>query len=471
MNRPKQAVVVIHGIGEQRPMETLRSFVDAVLPDTSKSAQNKYRSKPDRMSESFELRCLQAPKDREAHRPITEFYEYYWSHHLCDSKYSSVLSWLGGLLARHPRNIPRKLRPIYYATCSGLLLAGVLVLWGLFDQTSQSLGVRFAALYEKQQLYFALAVLGLQAIGSRFILGYVADAARYLTPSPGNIDKRNKIRAEGIKLLRALHESKKYFRIVVVGHSLGSVIGYDMIRHLWVELREAHDPSPQKQPKAVDFDAVAAELQRDPATIGAGEVEEFQHRQHELWREHRAAGIPWLVTDFITLGSPLTHAILLMEEDPWSFEQRKVEFEFPCCPPVPAEETHYQKNYESPVHAHPVSVRIPHHGAPFASTRWTNLFFPHRKGVLGDMIGGPLAGRFGNGILDIPVRSGHGGFLEKTLYAHVCYWKPPREESAEEEKDDSGTCSLKALRSALRLESLRAKEPWPPPTQLRPRAM
>ncbi len=28
--RPSQAVVVIHGMGEQRPMATIRSFVDAV---------------------------------------------------------------------------------------------------------------------------------------------------------------------------------------------------------------------------------------------------------------------------------------------------------------------------------------------------------------------------------------------------------------------------------------------------------
>ncbi|WP_420208240.1 hypothetical protein [Candidatus Electronema sp. JC] len=102
MNQLRQAVVVIHGVGEQRPMETLRSFVKAVLPSTLESAQKKYRSKPDQMSESFELRCLQAPNDRESRRPITDFYEYYWAHHMRDSKYSSVLSWLAGLLVRSP---------------------------------------------------------------------------------------------------------------------------------------------------------------------------------------------------------------------------------------------------------------------------------------------------------------------------------------------------------------------------------
>jgi hypothetical protein len=38
MSKPRQALILIHGIGEQRPMETLRGFVDGVLdqpPSTS----------------------------------------------------------------------------------------------------------------------------------------------------------------------------------------------------------------------------------------------------------------------------------------------------------------------------------------------------------------------------------------------------------------------------------------------------
>ena len=467
MKRQKQAVVVIHGIGEQRPMETLRSFVEAVLPDTLESAQQKYRNKPDRMNESFELRCLQAPSDWKTQRPITEFYEYYWAHHMRDSKYVSVMSWLAGLMMRAPWKIPHKLRPIYYATYGGLLLALVILAWGLFDQTGQSLWHRLTELYKTEQFYVALGVVALQAFGSRFVLGYVADAARYLTPTPDNIDERNKIRAEGIKLLRALHESKKYFRIVVVGHSLGSVIGYDIIRNLWVDLREAHAPVPHKQPLAEGFDEVAAQMQQGAKFAGADNVEAFQQKQHELWREHRAIGIPWLVTDFITIGSPLTYAALLMADDPLSFKQRKIEFEYPCCPPVPIQEIHYEKVYRYADLAHPVNLRIPHHGAAFASTRWTNLFFPYRMGILGDLIGGRLAKSFGKGIRDVPVSPSHSGLLRKTLYSHICYWERPWKGLVREKNNAAETDSIKALQSAMRLESLRSKEVWPEPTQLR----
>lgn len=53
----KQAVVLIHGIGEQKPMSTLRAFVSAVLPPAA-AGKPQFRSKPDRMSELFELRRL-----------------------------------------------------------------------------------------------------------------------------------------------------------------------------------------------------------------------------------------------------------------------------------------------------------------------------------------------------------------------------------------------------------------------------
>jgi len=43
----RQAVLVIHGIGEQKPMETLRSFVSAVLPGEG------VFSKPDTISLSY----------------------------------------------------------------------------------------------------------------------------------------------------------------------------------------------------------------------------------------------------------------------------------------------------------------------------------------------------------------------------------------------------------------------------------
>ena len=70
--RVTQAVILIHGIGEHKPMDTIRSFVESILPEPESG--EKYFSKPDKMSESFELRKLQNRT-----QPRTHFFEYYWA--------------------------------------------------------------------------------------------------------------------------------------------------------------------------------------------------------------------------------------------------------------------------------------------------------------------------------------------------------------------------------------------------------
>ena len=66
----KQAVLLIHGIGEQRPMSTLRGFVDAVWTRNESihhphiNAAEELWSKPDSISGNFELRRLTTPKNR-----------------------------------------------------------------------------------------------------------------------------------------------------------------------------------------------------------------------------------------------------------------------------------------------------------------------------------------------------------------------------------------------------------------------
>jgi hypothetical protein len=53
--------------------------------------------------------------------------------------------------------------------------------------------------------------------------------------------------------------------------------------------------------------------------------------------------------------------------------------------------------------------KILHHAAPFACTRWTNLYFPN------DPVGGSLRELFGRWIAELPVRSRH-------VFPHTRYW-------------------------------------------------
>jgi len=216
----RQAVVVIHGIGEQRPMSTLRSFVGHVLPAAEQNRSRLF-SKPDSMSQTFELRRLSAEQSRR--RPATDFYEYYWAHHMEGTKLRHVWPWLRALLLRSPTNVPRQLRVLWF-------LSWLLATAAIASFIAYRVAPNPASLGSP---WLALAFTALFALVQALAINWLGDAARYLSPLPANIAVRHKIRAEGLALLKQLHESGRYDRIVLVGHSLGSVIGYDILTIYW----------------------------------------------------------------------------------------------------------------------------------------------------------------------------------------------------------------------------------------------
>ena len=140
----------------------------------------------------------------------------------------------------------------------------------------------------------------------------------------------------------------------------------------------------------------------------------------------RRAPKPWLVTDFVTLGSPLTHAHYLMcngRSEPElknDFRRRVNEREFPVCPPVPDFE---HRLMFRDVHAGRLRF---HHGAQFGLTRWTNLYFPMSQLLWGDAVGGPLARDdardelFGGGVRDVEVWTRRD--KKSALFTHTHYW-------------------------------------------------
>lgn len=482
----KQAIVVIHGIGEQRPMATLRSFVNGILP-YRRDKLPKYHSKPDRFNSLLELRLLRSL--RRGKKPTTDYFELYWAHHMRDSRLSHVYQWMAKLLLRCPWNAPQGLKSIYFLVWVTVLFTAAMLFWGWISSGLPN--DQYFALFTQWQ--GQLSVAGgffwlLQVILSYFLLRYVADAARYLTPSPDNIEQRNKIRQEGLALLESLHSSGNYTRIIIVGHSLGSVIGYDLIRLLWDKYREPSNIDSQVMPELESFDRERREIFNSNMSLGA-KIEKYQQKQHRLWRELRRPGykIPWLITDFITLGSPLAHAELLLSDKGQEFKDRRKEYEFPACPPESSLDlVSYFKNYKIKENGLDkiVGMRIAHHGAPFSCTRWSNLYFPHRWLFWGDIIGGPLSNVLGKGIKDIPVRLSYRAFEDKkprragervlsmfanTLVSHVCYWKllpsgglrrGVRKLFAHKH---SRKQAVSALISELKLESLRSKDKWPAP--------
>ena len=165
-------------------------------------------------------------------------------------------------------------------------------------------------------------------------------------------------------------------------------------------------------------------------------------------------GNPWLVTDFVTLGSPLAHAELLLTRRRGELALRQRQRELPTSLPFLeyGKVFSYKHRYTSVGEDGEASeriLRVPNHAAVFAPVRWTNLYFPTRMLLFGDIIGGPLADttkprspRFGPAIRDLPVKT-RAAF---GLLSHTRYW---REHAA-----DAGLANapVTVLRAALSLD-------------------
>ena len=111
-----QAVVVIHGMGEQRPMDTIKGFVRAVWETDDEITRNglpnptQVWSKPDPRSGSLELRRITTretiPSEEFPGGVRTDFYELYWADLSAGSKWDQFVGWVWGLLFRRWRRVP-----------------------------------------------------------------------------------------------------------------------------------------------------------------------------------------------------------------------------------------------------------------------------------------------------------------------------------------------------------------------------
>ena len=328
------AVVLIHGIGEQRPMATLRDFVSDVFGPP--------RSKPDKLSDSFEVRRLDVkPNDDSA----IHCYEFYWAHYMRNARFGHLATWLIRLFRTPFKDLKEmsahlggdKYLKAFFIGVAFILLALVVtgvVTWAVVDGTRSAVGIGGV-------LVAILLILGrlIWQGAQSFVLRIVTDAARYLDNTPENIGERQKIRAECVQFLGQLNRSKdpKYDRIVVIGHSLGSVIAYDALKFLWA-MQETHASLPrtvveQGDPIATDG-ALLRLYGRD-----AAEPEEGPMRQavleptgaisssirSELFKK-LLPSTEWKISHLVTVGSPLTHAPILLAqslEDFWELQRQR----------------------------------------------------------------------------------------------------------------------------------------------------
>ncbi len=421
-DHPRQAIVIVHGIGEQEPGTSMEQFVRGVIRTSHQDIEA--WTKPDQLSRSFEMRRITLKASMNQVRPTTDIFELYWAHLIRDTTLSQVASWAQGLLLRWP--VPRPFR-VMWGTFWGAVI-GVLT-WTL----GQVLGLwDLGPLIPAAGIVIGAATWLWKLVGRGAIINSLGDAARYLTPRPANIQNRQAIRTAAVDLLDALHTSGEFDRIVLVGHSLGSVIAYDALTYYWIRVHRRH-----LRPFRPTFTALR-DLERN---IDIRDPDVTQRLQFEAWKTIRANTQPWLVTDLITLGSPLAHGDFLLAHGSEQFAQAKADRKLPTSPPVTELEPKtgfkrisYEIPYTDRIDGKDRTFTVLHHAAPFGVTRWTNLYFPSR--LFGDPIGGPVARQFGPWVKDVALDPPKRGFV------HTYYWRTAKK----------GDGHLDELRTALRLD-------------------
>ncbi|HXD45740.1 MAG TPA: hypothetical protein VN655_11460 [Pseudolabrys sp.] len=554
----RTAVLVVHGMGSQRPLDTVRGVINAVWFDNDDHSQDKVHklwSHPEPSGVDLDLTVMTTNEiAATSGERSADFHELYWAHLMSETKAVAVLLWLFELGRRGPK-LKTGMNGLWWAgaiylnllllsvallvmqavvwlTCIdqdpqkiayvvGLMLA-IAVLAGLFaalrhkywklsialliilgamlvagywiftnDQVvvarltsafiapalaflaatllMKSWGrITFAATYGLSLVFFAIVlcrrhpaeffvsvadhfknadlpwglpsqqstiaafcIIGVYLLmNAAFLQPYLGDAARYFRNSPANVAVRREIRKEAVKTLDQLHRSRDYDRIVVVAHSLGTVVAYDMLRAYYSRICDQ-----------IPVDRRELDPEFDHVDRGLPTMESARSEGRALIRKFAAASAmlapaarvdpykpvkseevdAWLVTDFVTLGSPLTHARYFMTNDDngdrldQDFEDQVRERALPTCPPKQLDNdgliafTNAEKK-----------TRL-HHGGMFGMTRWTNLFFPINSIFWGDAIGGLVHEIFGKYVKDVPVstRTDNG----TRFFAHVAYWQ------------------------------------------------
>ena len=473
---PKQAIVVIHGMGEQKPMDTIKHFAHAVWTADTKVHKNGLRdsgqiwSKPDDRTGSLELRRLTTREST----PIQEgtypggarqdFYELYWADLSAGSTLGDVQNWVRMLLLRNPfTRVPRRMMAAW-------IVLWIVVLVILLLVTAAALPAPVPArtpLWPEQYAFWLwnyppfrwlapvpgwllaciVAVLGYFA--HTWVVASFGRVVRYTRALPDNIAARKAIRERGLKLLDDLHRAE-YDRIIVVGHSLGALLAYDLVSYYWATHAASHTVT---KAAAEEF-ALLGRLEEIAGALaaeknGAGRqtlLDQYRQAQRAFCRLLRLRPKPagnedvdrrWLITDLITVGSPLGHADFLLANSPGDRADRVEARELATCPPI-REELDPAVIEAARADGLPLGGDKPalfsfptktpgewqlHHAAQFAVVRWTNIHDPARLVAFGDVISSPVAPIFGDGIVDIDLRKLRG---QSRRFTHTRYWAEAR---------------------------------------------
>jgi hypothetical protein len=289
----RQAIILIHGIGEQRPMETALNFARSI------AAENDIRQKPTPFGIQGETQRISIKENR--YQPRTDIFEYYWAHRFRSNRLGTIKRWVIDVFLQclfsgsAPGFFSKRLQFILASLAFFMMpLLYCLLAWLSYDYAG----------YHGLLIYAGTTYALYRIVLSDILYGYIADAAKYLSNHPDNISAREEVRTAGLRLLTDIVNTGKYDRVIIVGHSLGSVIGYDILSMAWARFVDGIEASEKDRSFIVrGFHELQAMSLNDP---DSRLTQEFQKKQRLLRTRMAGSDVRWLVSDLVTLGSPLT---------------------------------------------------------------------------------------------------------------------------------------------------------------------
>ena len=197
----RQAVVIMHGMGEQVPMETVRGFVDSVWRenpdvidrdrpvqgDDEKRSTNPTWTRPDDRTDLYETRRITTEKGDNDY--YTDFFEFYWAHLVHGTTWEQVRDWIFGLLFRNPfTRVPRNVRTAWIVLWIITLVIAGLAIWAAWPKEP---GATVAPAW-------SLLMAGVSAatawVVANVMVARFGDVVRYTKADPPNIARREEIR-------------------------------------------------------------------------------------------------------------------------------------------------------------------------------------------------------------------------------------------------------------------------------------
>jgi len=548
-SKSKTAVVVIHGMGEQRPLETLRGFVETVYRrDTALASKPPGKDGlsisvvPDDLTGSGELRRITTLNDGPQKR--TDFFEFYWADLMDGTPADMVRGWIQTLLLRSPFRLPRSAKVIWawlilWALALVMVAAGfiavhpnlswfvlplpvqqflgalrpvavtvlvvaalvllvfrVLRAWGdLYEVAVRlplvllvvglALGLLPAEMVETPRFWAVAITAGVAWGMNALVAPYAGDVVRYVRATPSTVERRRLVRERGLALLEALHDKRAgapvadggddaaspplYDRIVIVGHSLGTIVGYDILQLFWEKRGPTHHQSWDPKAEGVQGALIACDhyVKAAQDTNTPFDAVGFEAARSNLSKVMAQQNPGWRISDFITLGSPLTHAEFLLADTPREVEAAFVERRFATAPPRPDPLRDGSMLFPvigpPPVKRPPRSQReigeplFPHFAAQFAAVKWTNIYDECSNPLFGDLVSGKLGDSFGRGIVENDVKIRRPGPFGR-LFTHTRYWAwhPNYEPSAAKVEAGEALSAAQAAQKDLDEEKARA---------------